>query len=291
MADPVDMITFAVVAREGSVSAASRVLRTSKQAISERMLRLEQAVGAALLTRHSRGVHLTPIGQNYAVRCQAVADLVELADLEAKNALTEPTGRLKIAAPINLGQGILPGVAASLAARYPGLELEILLTNELVVPGTDLDLVIRVGPIQQVSFKTRRVNQVRMVLVAAPSVVAKYTDWAQLPDAPAIVLRPGERWSLNGKSFSPRPRLIAGDLAVATKAAESGVGIARLPEIWCEPALQAGTLISLFPDQTSTILPVQLIFPEGRPSAKVAICSELIWEAMAPYRAKFTTSI
>ena len=89
MAEPSTRLTlwgievFLAVAEEGAVSAAARRLGASASAVSQQLSNLEEALGAALMDRSSRPVTLTPAGQMFRRRAQAIVN--EAA--QAKNEL------------------------------------------------------------------------------------------------------------------------------------------------------------------------------------------------------------
>lgn len=63
---------FAAVAEEGSVSAAARRLGASPSAVSQQLTNLEEALGAPLVDRTARPVALTPAGQIFRRRAEAI---------------------------------------------------------------------------------------------------------------------------------------------------------------------------------------------------------------------------
>ena len=70
--DLTDLKIFAALARTGSLTAASRVLPYTVSALSLRLRRLEEAVGASLFTREARGLALTPAGDMLLAQAQNV---------------------------------------------------------------------------------------------------------------------------------------------------------------------------------------------------------------------------
>ena len=72
-----DFEVFLAVARTGSFGRAATELIVSQPAVSERVRRLETAVGTAVFERTTRGAALTPAGERllpYAERCVALAE-------------------------------------------------------------------------------------------------------------------------------------------------------------------------------------------------------------------------
>jgi DNA-binding transcriptional LysR family regulator len=78
---------FVAVAEEGAVSAAARRLSASPSAVSQQITNLEEAVGASLMDRSTRPVTLTPAGQMFRRRAQAI--LNEAAQARAELALAD----------------------------------------------------------------------------------------------------------------------------------------------------------------------------------------------------------
>ena len=88
---------FAAIAEERSVSAAARRLGASVSAVSQQLSNLEAALGAVLLDRHLRPFALTPAGELFRARAQAI--LNEAAEARAELAM----GDLSRLARVNLG--------------------------------------------------------------------------------------------------------------------------------------------------------------------------------------------
>ena len=69
---------FAVVCQEGNLTKASQTLGTVQSAVTQRMQRLEDAVGARLLKRHSRGVAPTDQGLILLKYTRRLDDLISM---------------------------------------------------------------------------------------------------------------------------------------------------------------------------------------------------------------------
>src|ERR1700751_1855777 len=84
------LLLFVRVARTGSFSAAGRELGLSQPTASRIVAALEKKVGAALLTRTTRGVTLTEVGSDYLIRAEAILAALDEADHAARG-----TGELR----------------------------------------------------------------------------------------------------------------------------------------------------------------------------------------------------
>jgi DNA-binding transcriptional LysR family regulator len=88
--------TFAVVAREGSITRASEILHLSQPAVSAHIKAIEDAVGLTLFERTPRGMSLTAEGKRLLVKAeQTLGAHRELLD-EATRMKGRLTGALRI---------------------------------------------------------------------------------------------------------------------------------------------------------------------------------------------------
>lgn len=81
---------FLAAARAGSVSAAARQLGASASAVSQQLSALEAALGAELLDRGARPVTLTPAGEMFRPRAEAILSEAEAA--RAELSMADPAG-------------------------------------------------------------------------------------------------------------------------------------------------------------------------------------------------------
>lgn len=112
---------FVAVVDNGSLSAAAPQVHRSQSAISMQLLKLEEAVGGAVLRRGPRHLSLTPMGTEllgYARRLLALHE-------EAVAALTGPTlsGQVRLGVPDDYAATYLTPVLRSYAARHAAVEI------------------------------------------------------------------------------------------------------------------------------------------------------------------------
>jgi len=101
-----DMAVFLAVVREGSFGRAASSMLVSQPAVSERIARLERAVGAELFTRGARGVTLTAAGERlvpYASRAHSLLD--EAAEAVRSTADAPP---LRVAVHVTFAHRAVP---------------------------------------------------------------------------------------------------------------------------------------------------------------------------------------
>ncbi len=113
------------VARHGSLTEAARELHYTQPSISHHIARLEAESGAQLIQKVGRSIRLTDAGQMLADRAAEIIGRVDSAAAELSARVNLEAGRVRIATYGTALVSILPEASAALAAKYPGLQLEI----------------------------------------------------------------------------------------------------------------------------------------------------------------------
>src|SRR3954451_3050898 len=113
------------VARQGSVTAAARALHYSQPSVTHHLSRLEAETGAQLVQRVGRGIRLTPAGQLLADRAAEILGRIEAADAELSAHVGLTAGRGRVAGFSSAIATLVPRAVAALAAKHPGLEVNL----------------------------------------------------------------------------------------------------------------------------------------------------------------------
>ena len=106
-----------------------------------RVARLEEQLGARLLTRSARGAQPTDVGQAYYERAAAILADLEAAQEVVAEAVTQIAGPIRLTAPLSFGISYLAPALAEFARLHPGVELDIEFEDrnvDLVGGGYDL---------------------------------------------------------------------------------------------------------------------------------------------------------
>src|SRR5215218_3972830 len=114
------------VARHGSVTAAAKELHYSQPSVTHHLARLEAETGAQLLQRVGRGIRLTPAGQLLADRAAEILGRIDAAGAELSAHVGLTAGRVRLAAFASAIGSLVP---AALAARHPGLQINLIDTH------------------------------------------------------------------------------------------------------------------------------------------------------------------
>ncbi|MGH2523880.1 MAG: LysR family transcriptional regulator, partial [Anaerolineales bacterium] len=138
-----EMAVFAMVAEQGSLSGAARVLGLTPSSISRIITRIEGRIGTRLLLRTTRAITLTAEGEAYLRGARRIlADMAEVED-----AITDqgaPRGRLRVSAALAHGRLSIVPLVAAFSARYPAIVVELRLEDEVVdILGGQADVAIR----------------------------------------------------------------------------------------------------------------------------------------------------
>lgn len=276
------MALFALVAREGSFTAAARVSGLPKSTVSQRVAELENLLGVRLLHRSTRRLTLSEAGQVYLQHCQVMLDAASAADAALSRLRDAPAGTLRITAPEASGTLLLPGLLAAFQQRHPAVTVECVISDaQLDLIAERIDLALRTGQLADSSFVSRRIGPVGRVLVAAPAYLAR-EGWPQAPDELAghRLLMHGvlPQWPLQQagdviRVDASHARLRANNLNTLRQLAIAGAGIALLPRFMVRDALADGSLQRLLPDHPPPDNHYYAVYPSRshRPAALTAL--------------------
>ena len=123
-----------------------RALCVSSSAVSKSVQRLETSLGLDLFTRTTRSLTLTSEGADMYERALRLLRGVEEIEQAAVAAHGEPTGIIKVAAPLPIGVNLLAPALPRFRARYPKLLVDLRLGDritDLIEEG--IDVAVRVG--------------------------------------------------------------------------------------------------------------------------------------------------
>ena len=171
---------------KGSFTAAAQELGMTKATVSRRIAELEQHLGVRLLYRSTRQLTLTEAGEQYYLRCSKAVEELAQAELMLSASQQEVTGTLKLAVPIETGQLVVGRLVAHFLQAYPGLRVDLELTNRIVDPISEgLDAIVRIGDMSDSSLAARRLWSTGRLLCASPEYLAR----CGVPQTPSDLAR------------------------------------------------------------------------------------------------------
>ena len=173
--------TFLRVAETGSFSAAGTALGLSPSAVSKQISHLEDRLGARLLNRTTRSVHLTDMGRAFLERGRAALTALEEAEAAVTDLTQAPRGTLRVSMPVGFGRAHVAPLIPDFLARHPDLSVELEQNDRLVnLVEEGFDVAVRMGDLADSSLIARRVAPMRRIVCASPG----YLDRHGTPHAP-----------------------------------------------------------------------------------------------------------
>lgn len=269
-----EMQVFASVAQLGSLAAAARQLSLSPATIIRAVAALETRLGTVLLCRSSRGVSLSPAGEQFATSCRSILQEITEAERSVTGIHTHPAGQLTVSLPLLAHRKFMPTALEYLDA-FPDVQL-LTLSREgvpkLLEEGIDVALVV--GHLCDSSGYAVPVGTVKPMICGSPEYFA---TWGR-PSTPEDISKHRiihdtsmghqAEWRLQcpapARQFRTTPILTCSTRQAAIQAAVSGLGLTRCMNYEAHRHLQCGSLEPVLQDFTAPDLPVQLIYREGR---------------------------
>lgn len=253
------MRVFVAVVERNGFSAAAQALDLSTAGVTRQVAALEKRLSTRLLHRTTRRVSPTSAGAAYYAQC--VRLLAEFDALEASigaQAL-EPSGLLRINAPVSWGIARLGPLLAGFREQFPQVELDLALSDRLVdMVEEGYDVAIRITREPGPTLIARRLGESRISLCAAPSYLAAHgtpTTPQALQDHACLgysYWSGGDQWPLHGPAgdvqVTVNSLLRANNGDVLREAAIAGVGVILQPDFLLQEALADGRLVRILPD-------------------------------------------
>ena len=120
-----DLRLFLAVARESSLSAASKVVRLDPATLGRRMQRLETALQASLFVKSPQGYALTEAGASLLARTEVAERAMRGAVADLPQQTDRLSGQIRVGAPDGCANFLLPRVCAAMAEENPDLDIQI----------------------------------------------------------------------------------------------------------------------------------------------------------------------
>lgn len=262
-----DLQVFVSVAEHRSMTRAAAALNLSKQSVSARVARLESSLRVRLLERSTRHLRLTDAGATYYAHCRDIAERVTEANDAVRQLQSEPRGTLRVASPTLFAHTVLTNSVIRFRRMYPETQVEVTLVDRRVDPIADgVDLAVQVGRLPDSGHLARRLGAVSLMIVASPEFIQSHgtPDIRQLGDVPILSRFDREEWRIGTQRIHVTASLRATDLEVLCRFAMAGLGVARLPSLLCQTAVDDGRLVQLFADIPPSLREVWAVYPSRR---------------------------
>lgn len=254
-----DVALFTKVVETGSFTAAARALVMQKATVSRRVAQLEGRLGTRLLDRTTRKIELTALGRAYFEEVSRGLSAFDAARERLAAAQAEPSGTLRVTAPVGFGTRSLIGWIAEFLALNDKVRIELKLSDEPVDPiDARVDLAFRTDRLPNSSQIARKLGSTRLILVATPAYLERRRTPERIEDLEqhdCIIFGPSadaQVWRLEGpEGWCEIP--VSGRIAVEGSHAElqaalASLGVALLPVALTASHLRARELRQVLPD-------------------------------------------
>jgi DNA-binding transcriptional LysR family regulator len=275
MVDLNDVAIFARVVEAGSFTGAARLLGVPKTSVSRRVAELERQVGVRLLHRTTRSLRPTDAGRHYYEQSSAALRTIEAANEQLAEARAEPSGTIRVSAPVGFAGFFLGQTVFEFLEAYPKASVELLLTDDkLNLVEAGIDIAFRTGSLTDSTLVARKLGASHKVLCASPQYLAR----RGMPEQPGDLRQhdciiagrsiAGAQWVLEGpggqQTIAVNGRLAANTMEIAAGAVLKGLGIAQLPASAAAPAIAEGRLLRVLPDYATAVGGVYALYPSSR---------------------------
>lgn len=291
-----DLAVFLAVAEERSFTRAAARLNTSQSSLSQTVRRLEARLGLPLLSRTTRSVAPTEVGQQLLnTLSPALADidarLIALSKLRA-----QPAGTIRLTTSLHAAKTLLWPAISRLLPDYPELKVELSIDAALTdIVADRFDAGVRLGEEVDKDMVAVRIGpDLRMIVVGAPRYFltrpAPCTPH-DLPQHSCINVRLPTAGGLYPWEFAKGGRklnvrvdgsLVFNDMSMVLTAACEGFGLACVLEDQASDLIAQGKLVQVLDDWCPTFSGYHLYYPGRR---QISSAFELLLDAL-----RYTTS-
>ena len=261
---------FLMTNQFGNFSEVARRQDMTPSSVSRKMAQLETKVGSKLLHRHTRAISLTEEGVLFAKHCTEIINQYEQVTQRIEQKADTPRGTVKISAPVAFGRLHIAPYLPELLHKYPLLKVEMYQTDHFIDPAQDgIDLLIRIGVLQDSSMRMKKFGPQNYVMAASPSYIKLHGSPEtadQLERHNCLVFKGTkglQRWFIGDKVLLPfdvTGSLYSNNAETLVSSAVGGAGIALFPTWLIGEELKSGKLVPIMPNhQVSTSAETQTI--------------------------------
>lgn len=271
------MRAFTRIVELGGFAKAADSLHMPRASVTILIKQLEAHLGVQLLLRTTRQVTPTLDGQAYYQRCISLLNDLDDAESAFSSVAKAPEGVLRVDMPAGFGRLILMPALPEFTERYPGLEMEVGMTDrpvDLIREG--FDCVIRGGQPLDHSLVARPLAQMRQVVCASPAYLQRHgvpqtlEELAQHRVIEYFSATSNKRYGLEfviegrGQELS-LPKTLATNSADGYLAACcAGYGLVQTPYYHVAEPLRCGELVEVLEGFAQPRLPLTALYPSHR---------------------------
>ena len=284
--------TVIAVIETGSFTAASERLGMSKALVSKYVGEVEDSLGVRLLNRSTRRLALTEAGQRYYDQAlPLIEEFAEMVD-SVTGEQSSPRGLLRISVPVTFGEMSLAPLIPKFLQQYPDIGVDLQLNDKMIdMLEEGIDVVIRIGAVDDSSLIAKHIHTLPLVLCASPDYI-KLNGCPERPEdlakKPAEELgqhqciidsnfRIGKHWPIicpNNitTSVEVSSRIMVNSPRAVKEIALASGGIGMIPRFIVQDALDDGRLEEVLPTYRTLEFGLFAIYPHRRYLSRKVRC-------------------
>jgi DNA-binding transcriptional LysR family regulator len=280
---------FAKVAEKGSFSGAANDLGLAKTTVSKAVTRLEERLRTTLLHRTTRALSLTESGRQAIERAARILADGAAVEEEILEEAAIPRGLVRLACPTALGLNKFSAVIPLFMAKYPQVEIDLVLTeNRVDIVAEGFDVAIQLGDSPDSSLRSSRLFSFNHMVVGAPSFFERHgrpTHPSELAALPVVIgthIAWANEWHFSRPGHESCTVQVSGPLrvnnaSVAMPSVLNGIALALSPSAYVIRALERGQLERVLAEWSTPARPVYIVTPPGRARpARVRVLLEFL---------------
>lgn len=280
---------FFIVAREKSFTRASKVLRVQQPTISKMVRNLEGQLGGALLERHQRGVHLTPLGSEVFQICEDVFGKIDEIRTFSELHKGECEGALAFGATDSVCSYLVPKALGQFLRENQKVRPSVFAGSSNLISNEILDNRIEFGlsftSPEFAGFQTSELLRIPFQLVIATDaikslatrrsfIISRDIDYPKSRPFPVLEM-------LRKAKVRVETVISSNNLDAQKQLVKEGLGVALLPGFMVKAGLQKGNLTVLSPKKEFSYS-LKMIHRKGKILSKSALVFLETFKSIAP---------
>lgn len=256
-----DIRSFVLIARHGSFAKAAEVQQVSTSHVSRQLNHLEKTLGVTLMNRTTRVQQLTEAGKNLLIECEAALNRIDQAAQETMNDNNRLRGHIRINCVGGyLGESVVAPLIGEFLRQHPNITADLDFSSHRVDLLADrFDVVFRMGAIPDGDFIAKNLGTIEILTLASPDYLRQHGT-PQRPqdladDSHRCIVGSVTTWGYQRikppqrtAEIQVNPLLTCKNGQVMVQSALAGLGIIRVPAVYCQTAIDSGKLLSILSD-------------------------------------------
>jgi len=253
------LLIFAEVAKQRSFTGAAKKLGLSKSAISQQVKRLESELSMQLLSRNTRGVVLTQLGETLLLRSELLSEQLANAMSDVQKIKSQPSGQFRMSVPPFFERNTIVPAIRQLCLEYPLIEPELIITSKWQdLIEHELDVAIFGGRLKDSNYKAQPICKVKDIFCATANYLQRHGTPQTLKELQqhkyiASNWQKGQITLISAQQKTEQYLLLehcaqTNNLPTLLEMTLADMGIALIPEFVSKQAISRGNLVHLLPN-------------------------------------------